>query len=151
MQNKHGTATILSASTTTIGQDPRGEISAGSITMRGCSIPGKVVYEGSNEYYRPGNLIELEASPAARNHGPKVGAGMWYPDVVANVDTGSEVLLMQIVEMQDRGGWITFSVAFRSKPGEEVLYERVGCARTEMPGVRCAFRDYGQEMVITVV
>jgi hypothetical protein len=58
---------------------------------------------------------------------------------------------MQIVEMQDRGGWITFSIAFRSKPGEEVLYERVGCARTEMPGVRCAFRDYGQEMVITVV
>jgi hypothetical protein len=151
LRKEYQTATILSASTTPVGQDPRGEILAGSITIRGCSILGKVLHEGSHEYYRPGNVVLLQASSDTTDNGPKVGAGMWYPDVVTHVETGSEVLLMQIVELQDRGDWITFFIAFRRKLGEEVLYERVGCARTELPGVRCAFRDFGQEMVIVVV
>jgi hypothetical protein len=76
---------------------------------------------------------------------------MLYLDVVKNVETDSEVLLMQVVEMQDRGDWIMLSIAFRRKRDVESVYERVGCARTDISDILYAFCGFGEETVTTVV
>jgi hypothetical protein len=46
---------------------------------------------------------------------------------------------------------LRFLIAFRRKRDEEVVNERVGCARTGMSDTRYAFRHFGEEMIITVV
>ena len=142
---------ILDVSTTPAGEDPRGEVTAGTLVIKGRCVLANLVYEGTHELYRPGNCVKFQRGPDGVSEGPKVGPGDWFPDLAANVETDSEFLLMQIVDMQEATHRIVYFLALRRKRGDDTVYERVGCARTDAPDVRLAFENWGKEMVITVV
>jgi hypothetical protein len=148
---QHEMVEVLSASTTPVGDDPKGEITAGKIVLKGRCVTAKLVYEGTDELYRPGNCVEFEGPSDGAVKGLRVGPGDWFPDLGTNVGIDADVLVMQLVEIQEAGVATIYFIAFTRKDGENGQYERVGCARTVKWDISSAFRSRGKEMVITVV
>ncbi|OAK93459.1 HET-domain-containing protein [Phaeosphaeriaceae sp. SRC1lsM3a] len=150
---KHDLATLLSATTIPKGEDPCGEVVAGSIVLKGRCVSAKLVYEGVHESYRPGNCVEI-ALPEEHDV-LKIGTGEWVPDVSTNVGADSKILLMSIYKVErqtfDRVDSIVYLLAFRQKAGDDELYERVGCAGIGSVDVHAAFKQVEREMVVTVV
>jgi hypothetical protein len=80
--------------------------------IKGLSIPGRVMCEERHESCRSDSCKELMYGPDATGEGLKVRAGMRYPDVSKNVETGSEVLSMEMIEIQDGDYCIYVLIAF---------------------------------------
>jgi hypothetical protein len=89
---QHERVAVLRAYTTPAGEDPKGEITTGTVVIRGRWLDAKLVDRGGDVPYRLGNCVEL-ACLTDREMG--VGPGEWFPDLSADVETDAEVLLMR--------------------------------------------------------
>ena len=145
--------TILDVSTTPKGEDPRGEIIAASITLKGRGVLGKVVYKGENESYRPGNCVKI-TSPEDTSKTLRIGSGEWFPDVSTNVEPDLEILLMliRVIERQQLNilKSTIYCLALKRSTSSGGLYERIGCAGTGSLNVQSAFKKGGLDMAVTI-
>jgi hypothetical protein len=151
ISEKDKTASIMEVSTTVAGQEPYGEVTAGKLVIKGPCLPARLVYRGSDKFYCPGNCVQLEGHTVEVSVRPYSGDREWFPDLSNNVEKDSEVLLMQMIKIQDTERCIVHFLALKMKHSDDTLYERVGCARTYSSEVLSAFRDQGQEKVVTIV
>jgi len=151
ISEKDKVASVLDVSTTPAGLDPRGEIVAGKLMLKGRRIPATMGYEGSHEHFRPANRVKLNNVAGGVFGTTQVGPGEWFPDISTNVDKEVDILLIEMVEVHDATPTAIYFLGLKKVHNNGTVYERVGCARTDQSDVRLAFQEFGEEMVITIV
>tara|TARA_R110002003_G_scaffold12_6_gene825 strand:+ start:12676 stop:13743 length:1068 start_codon:yes stop_codon:yes gene_type:complete len=135
--------TVVAVSTTPAGQDPKGEVTAGTLVLQGRGI--RATLEDPSDGW-PQRKIQLcpGGVPSEAIFGQ--ARDSWYPDVILqqNVDV---VLFCMVKEKKNVLDFLVLTKA----TGHTASYERVGLAMSFQEDVRSTFDRYSEEMTITVV
>lgn len=139
-------ASILHVSTTPAGADPKGEIVAGNLVIKGHCLSPTLVSNGNLMILRPREAVKVGIKPKATLE----RTCSWWPDNQTEDERKSEVLFML---MGESSGLVYF-IGYRKKL-DDCVHERVGLAlyhKLDMTSSEIStFQSWGEEMVLTVV
>jgi len=143
-------ARVVYVSTTPVGADPLGEVSAGTLVLSGrCLLATEKVTMAMDYFDR-----ELKLHRHDDEHTEIVRPYMfeWHHDCSPKVDPHEDFFLMEILQDQPRFHQYSVSLAFSSvKEGNSELYKRVGMVTYCIKGSKDIFEQWGEDRTLTII